>query len=376
MNTNDLYPVYIILFSNDTDFGKLIRKVTGSEYSHAVVALDTTMNNMYSFSDIPYSHARFTGAGFIRESLYGPMYKKNRFFTVLVTFVSKKDRDTIQSKIDYFCANYRKFKYNDIGLIQYYLNFKETKAYSEEKKKFWFCSEFVSFMLKSGNVNEFNDIMLAPGDIKNINSPNVINLGDFTIPKFKESDLIQKTEEARKTFIRNQDKTMPVHESFYFEYIDVMKEYALSDIIKKKKKEYKESDIHPYTSLIDWKFLYDEFIKYFPDSDPTIRFDLFELIVRKVLVPFKRNAEKATYEIDAELRNIYKMIGRGIIKSVDIVKGLIFADCKTRGYCIYNYPVMTIAATGESYSDIETMSKMINPTSNHIRTDMIETFFE
>lgn len=340
----ELYPVYIILFSNDTDFGKLIRKATGSDYSHATITLDPTMNNMYSFSDIPYSKDHINGAGFVRESLWSPMYKKNRYFTILVTFVSKNERDTIQSKIDYFCANYTRFKYNDIGLVQYYLNFKETKRHSEDKKKRWFCSEFVSYMCKAGNVKGFNDIMLAPGDIRNIDSPNVINLGDFTISKFKESDLIRKTEDARKEFVQNM--STPVSESFHFDYVDMLREVAIKDIIKKKKKEYKESDIIPYTSLIDWKYLYDEFVQLFPDTDPNVRFDLYELIVRKILIPFKRDARNATYEIYNEVKNIYRVIGNSIIRMVDVINSKIFVD-KSGTSIIYKYPVMT--ATTENY---------------------------
>lgn len=341
---NNLYPVYIILFSNDTNFGKLIRKATGSEYSHAVIALDPTMNNMYSFSDIPYSHDSINGAGFVRESIWSPMYRKNKYFTILVTFVNKEERDTIQSKIDYFCDNYTKFKYNDIGLIQYYLNFKETKRHTEDKKKRWFCSEFVSYMAKAGNIKGFNDIMLAPGDIKNINNPNVINLGDFTIPNFKESVLIRKTEEARKEFIKNM-KTTVVSESFYFDYIDILREVSIRDIIQRKKKEYKESDLVPYTSLIDWKYLYDEFIQLFPDTDPNIRFDLYELIVRKILIPFKRNAKNATQEIYNEVKNIYKIIGNTTIKAIDQVESLIRVN-KNNNEISYKYPIMGIVSEG------------------------------
>jgi len=369
---NDLYPVYIVLFSNDTDFGKLIRKTTGSEYSHATISLDPSLNNMYSFSDIPYSHARFVGAGFVRESIYSPMYRKNRFFTVLITFVNKEERDNIQSKIDYFCENYTTMKYNDIGLIQYYLNFKETKGHNEEKKKYWFCSEFVSYMCKSGNVKGFNDILLAPQDIKNINNPNVINVGNFTIPTFKDSELVRKTEYARKEFIRNRENHI-AEESFYFDYVDILQEVSIKNIIKMKKKEFKETDIHPYTALIDWKNLYDEFVKLFPDTDPNVRFDLYELIVRKVLVPFKRLAKNATHEIYMEVKNIYKLIGNTVLKSVDMVNSLIYTE-KNGKSTAYKYPVMTVVS--EMYDDVDTLKAFISQTPNYIRTDMIETFFE
>lgn len=369
---NDLYPVYIILFSNNTEFGKLIRKVTGSDYSHAVISLDSTMNNMYSFSDIPYSHAGFKSAGFVRESLWSPMYRRNRYFTILVTFVKKEERDIIQSKINYFCDNYTRFKYNDIGLIQYYLNFKERKGHSEEKKKFWFCSEFVAYMLKSGHVDKFDDILLSPGDIKNIDNPNVYNLGDFTIRGFKESILIKKTEEAKKKFIENIQGTI-IKESFYFDYVDIVTETGIRDIIKIKKKKFKESEIHQYTQLIDWKMLYDEFIKLFPDTDPNVRFDLYELIVRKILVPFKRAATNATREIYAEVMNIFKVIGKCIIAAVEVDKSYIHVT-KSNKKITYSYPIMNTVA--ESYDDIETLNNIYPGLSQNIKTDMAETFFE
>lgn len=367
MNTTDLYPVYIFLFSNNTEFGKLIRKATGSEYSHATISLDASMNNMYSFSDIPFSHDKFFGAGFVRESIYSPMYRRNRFFTALVTFVSKEERDTIQSKIDYFCQNHTKFKYNDIGLVQYYLNFKETKNHTEDKKKKYFCSEFVSYMCKSANVDGFNDILLAPQDIKNIQNPNVINLGDYKIPEFKESTLVKKTEEARKIFIRNMNNNIAT-EAFIFDYVDVIKEFSLKDIIKKKKKEMKESELTPYTALIDWKLLYDEFVKLFPDTDPNVRFDLYELIVRKFLIPFKHSARNVTHEIYTEIRNIFKVIGNRIIKYVDIVNALIFTE-KNGKSTSYLYPVMTIAA--EMYDDVNTLKNIMGTT-----TVVNESFFD
>ena len=372
MNTADLYPVYINLFSNNTNFGKLIRKVTGSAYSHATISLDSSMNNMYSFSDIPFSHDRFFGAGFVRESIYSPMYRRNEFFTVLMTFVSKEERDIIQSKINYFVENHTKFKYNDIGLIQYYLNFKETKRHDEEKKKRWFCSEFVSYMCKSGNITGFNDILLSPQDIKNINNPNVINLGNFTIPEFKEVIIKKKTEEARSTFIKNLNNTI-MNESFVFDYVDIIKEASIRDIIKYKKKEMKESELVNYTALVDWKLLYDEFIKLFPDSDPSVRFDLYELIVRKLLIPFKRIAKNTTNEIYSEIKNIYKIIGNSIIKAVDVVGSFIYTE-KGEKSVSYQYPVMTVAA--EMYSDVNTLMKVMGKTGNNIETNMIETFFE
>lgn len=236
-SNEQLYPVYIILFSNDTNFGKLIRKATGSEYSHATIALDSTMNNMYSFSDIPFTHSRTGEVGFVRESIWSPMFTKNRHFRILVTFVNKEGIYGIQKKIDYFINHYTEYDYNDMGLIQYYLHFKNTKKHDETKKLKWFCSEFVTGMVNAANVSGFENVLQSPGDLKDMSEENinVIDLGKFTIPTFKESELIRKTNKARKEF--DKIHSFLLDESFIPDEYDIVEELNLKALFHKEKKK-------------------------------------------------------------------------------------------------------------------------------------------
>lgn len=315
---SDLQPVYISLFSNDTDFGKMIRKVTGSDYSHATISLDPSMNEMYSFSDIPYSKLSFTGAGFVRESLWSPQYRKNKFFTIMVTFVSAEQKEIIRQKINYFIEHYREFKYNDIGLVQYYLHFKNRNKHDEKKKKFWFCSEFVSAMLDAADIKGFENILMSPQDIRNRECDYVFKCDDYTLKTFSEKKLIKRTEELKKQYISEASRN-PVSESYTNIDLEPVEEFNFKSLLKFKNKEpYDEKEVGAYTSLVDWKKLYIEYIKRFDKAYSEIRFDLFELIIRKYLLIFKKDASKVTEYIIGEMDRICNKLKATAITAVDV----------------------------------------------------------
>lgn len=319
-NSVKLYPIYVTLFSNNTDFGKLIRRVTGSDYSHATISLDPSMNNMYSFSDIPYSRVRNGSDGFVRESLWSPTFRKNRYFTIMVTFVTKEQRDEIQKKIDYMIAHYMDYKYNDFGLIQYYLNMKNTGDVDEKKKRRWFCSEFVSGMLKTAGIKGYKDILQSPQDIKVNAGDDVVELGNFTLVSFSEKELKAMTKIA-ETKYRQMHSVMDCSE---FGNISIpVLEFNFKQFLPLKKKEFDEHLVNQYTTLIDWKRLYDDFIKYFNKTDPNVRFDLFELILRKYIIPTHQDVQETTDIIAKELKHIYDVVETKVISGVDVATGTI-----------------------------------------------------
>ena len=320
-----LYPVYIVLFSNDTEFGKIIRKVTGSNYSHATISLDPSLNNMYSFSDIPYSRLKINSDGFVRESLWSPMYQKNRFFTIMVTFVDAKGKSIIEEKINYFKDNYTNYKYNTLGLIEYYLKFKNTKNHNEHKKMKWFCSEFVAGMLNAADVDGFTNVLQSPQDLKNKSGQNIIVLKDFTIKTFSERELKTLTDKAEAEFRKNN---YVIEESCISDVdLDMVPtlELNLKSLLPIKKKEYDEYLVTGYTSFVDWKLLYDKYMAYFSQSDENIRFDLFELILRKYLIPLHTDARNVTNNIINELERIYKNIHASVLHTIDVDNGIITA---------------------------------------------------
>ena len=261
-------PVYVILFSNDTEFGKLIRKTTGQEFSHAAISLDPSLNKMYSFGSVPYSRS-LSGDAFVVESLWSPGYVTNRYFKVYTIFVDDKAFKAIQAKIKYFLDNQLKFKYNTVGLIQYYFNAKETKDYSAEKKRSWFCSEFVSYILQHGDKNLIDDLMLSPGDLE---EKNMIFVKQYTIDSFSEADLVKQTEKVKMN-IGKKAKNISESEEF-----DILQEGVVNSVKEAFIIKWQDPDMVKITNSIDWKLLYDEYKKKI-GGDLSLRFDYFELLI-------------------------------------------------------------------------------------------------
>lgn len=328
-----LYPVYINLFSNNTAAGKFIKKMTGTPYSHATVALDASMNNMYSFSALPYTKGVLGGDVSIgRESLWSPWYTSCEFFTVLVTFVDKEGRDAVQKKIDNFVRNVDKFEYNTLGCIEYYFGVKNLKDHDETTKNKWFCSEFVAACINSAGVPGFENIYMSPDDLSK--SPNVISLGKYTLDSFDEKDLIKKTKKAEAEFRKKRTLDMKL------EY-GPMNESVVDHIRRMKSDEVNTSKHDRCTAFVDWKKLYEEFRKVFPRTNPSLRFPLFELIIDKTVRPAKVTGDKVTSMIVSELHRIRNAVKEGFIQLIDIVKSLIMFNNQGKDIALH-YPDDTV----------------------------------
>lgn len=331
-----LYPIYIVLFSNRNDFSLLIRKVTKSAYSHSAVSLDSTMNNMYSFSDVPYDAGVFGALGFVRESIWSPQYRNCEHFRVLVSFIDKAGRDAAQKKIDWFIKNYDKYTYNTIGLIQYYLKGKNTKNHDETKKSRFFCSEFVSYMIDSTEeIEGFENILQSPADLSA--TRNAIDLGIYTVDGFDEKDLIKRTIKAEKEF-RKCD-TLPEINLEESTNVSTLSDAQLLNeaVAKIARKKVDKRAVQRYTYNIDWKKLYLKYIELFPDSDPNLRFELFCVIIKFYLMPKKAPTDNVTDQVIKQLENIHNMMNGGFIKMIDSEDSVIFFKSND-GDDIINYP--------------------------------------
>lgn len=331
-----LYPIYIVLFSNRNDFSLLIRKVTKSAYSHSAVSLDSTMNNMYSFSDVPYDAGVFGALGFVRESIWSPQYRNCEHFRVLVSFIDKAGRDAAQKKIDWFIKNYDKYTYNTIGLIQYYLKGKNTKNHDETKKSRFFCSEFVSYMIDSTEeIEGFENILQSPADLSV--TRNAIDLGIYTVDGFDEKDLIKRTIKAEKEF-RKCDTLSEINLEESANVSTLSDAQLLNEAVAKiARKKVDKRAVQRYTYNIDWKKLYLKYIELFPDSDPNLRFELFCVIIKFYLMPKKAPTDNVTDQVIKQLENIHSMMNGGFIKMIDSEDSVIFFKSND-GDDIINYP--------------------------------------
>ena len=315
-----LYPVYVQLFATKLPIDKLIRIASNADYSHATIALDPSMNNMYSFASLPYTKGILGGDVSIgRESIWSPWYQCCRFFTVLVTFVDKKGRDAIQNKIDYFIEHHEEFDYNTIGCVEYFFGQKNFNNDERAKTK-WFCSEFVAACLDTGGVEGHKNIYMSPGDLAK--TPNMIEIGTYTLDSFDEKDVIKKTKIAEKQFRRD----MTLNEAFT-DYPDSeeLSEAAFDFFKKITRTSAQKEAVHKsrITAFIDWKKLADEFTKLFPKTKPELRFNLIELIVNKKVRAADVAEKDATNVIVKEMQNIRNKIRHGFIRLIDSARSMI-----------------------------------------------------
>ena len=355
-----LYPVYINLFSNNTVFGKLIKTVTGSPYTHATIGLDSTMNNMYSFSGIPYNTAPlFLCSGFVRESIWSPAFTRCAFFHTYVTFVDKEGRDKIQKKINNFIKNYDKYDYNTPGLFEYYFGATNTKHHDENKKSMWFCSEFVTACVNaSDEVEGFEDIMQSPEDLAHM--PNTFDLGEWHVEDFdqKKMDILTKRAEAK--FRKNPEMSSGIlsEDASGSWIMDESAREKLRAVYKNAQNSGREvynkmrqHDVHKYVFNLDWKKLHDEFVRLFPKNSPATRFDLIGLILHSYLIPTKQSIENVTENIINQFKEIKKTVRDGYIKLLDIAKSIIFFWNKKLKDSALKYPSeeLITESAGEKY---------------------------
>ena len=342
-----LYPVYINLFSNNTVFGKLIKTVTGSPYTHATIGLDSTMNNMYSFSGIPYNTAPlFLCSGFVRESIWSPAFTRCAFFRTYVTFVDKEGRDKIQQKINNFIKNYDKYDYNTPGLFEYYFGATNTKHHDENKKSMWFCSEFVTACINaSDEVEGFEDIMQSPEDLAHM--PNTFDLGEWHVEDFDQEKLDVLTKRAEAKFRKNPEMSSSIlsEDASGSWIMDESAREKLRNVYKSAQgtgrdvyNKMRQHDVHKYVFNLDWKKLHDEFVRLFPKNSPATRFDLIGLILHSYLIPTKQPIENVTENIVNQFKEIKKTIKDGYIKLLDVAKSIIFFWNKKLKASALKYP--------------------------------------
>ncbi len=359
-----LYPVYVQLFATKLPIDKLIRIASNADYSHATIALDPSMNNMYSFASLPYTKGILGGDVSIgRESIWSPWYQCCRFFTVLVTFVDKKGRDAIQNKIDYFIEHHEEFDYNTIGCVEYFFGQKNFNNDERAKTK-WFCSEFVAACLDTGGVEGHKNIYMSPGDLAK--TPNMIEIGTYTLDSFDEKDVIKKTKIAEKQFRRD----MTLNEAFA-DYPDSkeLSEAAFDFFKKIPRTSAQKEAIHKsrITAFIDWKKLADEFTKLFPKTKPELRFNLIELIVNKKVRETNVTEKDATNVIVKEMQNIRNKIRHGFIRLIDSVRSLIAFRDSTKDISV-QYPDLNVVQDQSSEQELVLESTL----NEYIHTSQLE----
>lgn len=180
--------VYFVLTYSGTILGRIIRFKTGKTYTHVSIALDEKLDRMYSFSRLnPYNC--FIG-GFMHEKLNEGCFKRFKNTRAMICYIEITDYqyEKLEGQIKIFEQNKSIYKFNVLGLI--YILFNKRI----HRKNYFYCAEFIKYILKNANVNINLPDMPRPENFEELHNAKVIYTG--ILNRYREAN-IHILEEAK-----------------------------------------------------------------------------------------------------------------------------------------------------------------------------------
>lgn len=151
--------IYIVLTYTGTFLSKIIKIYTRKEYSHVSIALDSNLNQMYSFGRLnPYTPIF---AGFVHEKIDEGTFKrfKKTKCKVYSLKIEEDKYDKVVQVIETIQHNKKSYSFNTIGLILAALNVKV------KRERHFYCAEFVKYVLEQSQVMELPEV-IKPADLE------------------------------------------------------------------------------------------------------------------------------------------------------------------------------------------------------------------
>ncbi len=187
-----LEPVFVVTTFTNTPMGNTIKAVTGADYSHALLSLDSSLKDMYSF-DFFKTVQNSDGVsrkynGFIIDNIDRYKNMKISNMKVYCLMCTSKVKSSIDKALSWYKANIKNTRYSFSNLIDY---FTKSKRITTNHDLSMMCSEFVDVILKTSGVD-------MSGKASNVTSP-----GDFGTYKNKSNFF--KVFEGKATDYNSQD---------------------------------------------------------------------------------------------------------------------------------------------------------------------------
>ena len=234
-----LYPVYVMLVHSGTTVSNLIKSISHSEYSHASISFDSSLDHMYSFARKDPKNP-FLG-GFRYESIGKGFYDKKEIPYALYVVPCTEDQvKRMKKRLDYFVKNNSKFSFDFAGLVKNYI------GYADEPEYRWFCSRFVADILNAGSPEEFKYIdepsLMDPDDFKKTNFARFVIAGDNMmkydrklVDKLTKKILIEEKYRKQTGYTLAEDvidPTIPYEDDILVYQLLTMDESVVDDVLK------------------------------------------------------------------------------------------------------------------------------------------------
>lgn len=155
--------IYILLSRTHTMPAKIIRLFTGEPYSHASIALDLELNQLYSFARRNINNP--FDSGFVYEDIETGIFgkDKNVYCSVYAIPVSEKQYQKLCKELNLFIQNKEDYDYNFLGLVGTLI------GKNIQREHHYFCSQFVSHLLSQSGIELFRKEhgLIRPYDFHN-----------------------------------------------------------------------------------------------------------------------------------------------------------------------------------------------------------------
>lgn len=215
----NLYPVYIVLSYSGNIYGKAIRFVKKSKYTHAGLSLDSDLQSICTYKIDKYHN------GFATDSLDTYIGEsESAIISLLTLFVDKATRDKIDMVLRDFVAKQEKSKYNIGNIINILFN----KATADDPESVCLvCSQFVDLVLKIANIDltgKPNNLVI-PQDFQNVsNNPKVYKVyegyGNKYNEKLVEDNIYTLFHKYNNIDIKYSDLMEAANEGFSMKLLD------------------------------------------------------------------------------------------------------------------------------------------------------------
>lgn len=225
-----LYPVYVVLVHSGTGVSKAIKAISHSEYSHASICFDSSLDKMYSFARKDPRNP-FIG-GFRYESIGKGFYEQKEIpYAVYVVPCTESQVKKMKKRLNYFIQNQEKFTFDFTGLVTNYLGIVNNPAHR------WFCSRFVADILNAGapkkNPYVEEPSLQDPDDFKNTDYATYV-IGGSDLMKYDQKLVDKRTkqilrEEEMSRKVQNESVTYDLDRDNPFGDLVLGYQFAMMD---------------------------------------------------------------------------------------------------------------------------------------------------
>ena len=162
--------IYILLTRTGTVPARIIHFFKGGDFTHTSISLTPSTDLLYSYArrnmNNPFK------AGLITENIHTEIFAlfPDCHCALYALSVSDEAYEKMQSEIHLYFENYKKAKYNFLGLIPLALGWKIRRKYKLT------CSQFVALILQSANEIELpkDPYLMLPNDFPDISGIELI----------------------------------------------------------------------------------------------------------------------------------------------------------------------------------------------------------